>query len=425
MGNIRSLPDLISLIRRRLPLVLLIFVLGSLATLFVASRQIRAWESTAVLQMELPGIAASTSSETLLRSGQRLQLLEQQLSSRDSLLDLAERFDVFAGAPAMSATDKLAIMRQSVRLLPVRPPQQPYGGEQAISAMLIQVTMPNPNLAADMANDLANQVLNGTALRQSQILRDTLTFFAEEEERIQSDLTSLNAELTAFKNDNLESLPEGLASRRSEAAALEEQMRLYDQQRIDLQQELAPLLATANPRAVEQRSISQLQARLDAVNSQRTTLQTQLSAIRAAIAGTPIVETRLNEYLRRQVQLNEQLAEITNRRAAAATSQRLDSDQQTERFTLLEAAIPADYPASSGRRKLMAVGGLASGAIAVAFAFLLELRHPAIRSARQMEQILQIRPVIALPDLGPQRNIRRGAGISWLWRRFQWPSRRL
>ncbi|MFC0279303.1 hypothetical protein ACFOHK_14220 [Falsigemmobacter intermedius] len=413
MGNIRSLTDLVDLIRRHLVLILFVFLIGSILSFVVAMQRQRSFESTAILQMELPRIAGATAAESVTQSGQRMQLLEQQIRSRDSLLGLAERYGIFDTAPELPIGQRLSIMRNSVNLESIRTPHG-VNAETAVSAIVIRVVMPDPDMAADMANELAQKILDSTAARKSTVARETLDFYASEERRLSGELAALEAEITAFKNSQIAALPESLAARRQELSLLEVQIREYDRQIMDLQQELMPLQAVAAPRVVEQRRMSLLEARMEALQSRHKGVEERIAELQDSISLTPMVETRLGTYLRRQQQLQDQYSVINRRRAEAETTQRLDSEQQTEHFTLLEAALPADHSLSTGRRKIMAAGGLASGLLAVALAFLLELKNPAIHTARQMESVLQIRPVIALPDLGPTR--RRGL-FSRLFRR--------
>ncbi|RRH77927.1 Wzz/FepE/Etk N-terminal domain-containing protein [Falsigemmobacter faecalis] len=405
MGNIRSLTDLLAMIRRRIVLIVTIFLIGSVISFYMAMQKSRSYESTAVLQMEMPRIAGATAAESVTHSGQRMQLLEQQIRSRDSLLALADRHGLFDAIPDLPIGQRLAIMRNSVILDSIRAPHS-FNSETAVSAIVIRVVMPDPVTAADMANELASQVLESTNTRKSAVARETLDFFASEERRISGELATLEAEMTAFKNAQIAALPESLSARRQELSQLEEQIRDFDRQIMDLQQELLPLQAVVAPRVVEQRRMTLLESRMEALQSRQKSVDARISDLQESITLTPMVESRLGTYLRRQQQLQDQYSVINRRRAEAETSQRLDSEQQTEHFTLLEAALPPDYAMSSGRRKVMAAGGLASGLLAVGLAFLLELKNPAIRTARQMESVLKIRPVIALPELGPAR--RRG-----------------
>ncbi len=409
MGNIQSLADVIALIRRRLLPILVVVLLGSIATLFAVLRMPHVYETAAVLQVELPRVAAdATTAEALSRSSQRLQLLQQDLTSRDSMLAMIEKHGLFADHPALTPTEKVVALRRSIRIETVRAGQAGFGGDQPVSAMVIVVQLEDRQKAADLANDLARHVLFLTAERQSERVRETLGFYAAEEERLGLAIAALEAEITAFKNANVDALPEGMQARRDEIGRLDAALAELDAQVLDLTQELGSLTARGTPRTIEQRQIAMLQAQIAGLESQRQAALARRAGVEAAINRAPMVETQLGTFARRLQQMQDQYSVINRRRAEAETTQRLDSERQTERFQLLEAALPPDYPLASGRRKMMVFGVFASVLVALAMALGLELRNPVLRSARQMERTLDLRPVIALPVMPTPRSRRRG-----------------
>ena len=59
----------------------------------------------------------------------------------------------------------------------------------------------------------------------------------------------------------------------------------------------------------------------------------------------------------------------------------LEDRQQMERFEVLETALVPEVPASSSRKKLAAMGAVASLIAGLVAGFVAELANPAIRSA--------------------------------------------
>lgn len=413
MGNIQSIADLIAMVRRRMLPMLALVLAGSVVTLFMVLRTPNVYEAAAVLQVELPRISTEAASgDAVSRSAQRLQLLQQELTSRESMLALIDRHGLFADAPGLTQTERVVALRKSIRIETVRAGQNAFGSEQPVSALLIVVQLGRPDQAADVANDLAQLVLDLTAQRQSERVRETLEFYASEDARLGTAIAALESEFTAYKNANVDALPEGMQGRRDEIGRLDATLRDLDLQLLDLQQELAALQSRGSPRAIEQRQIAALEAQIAGLESQRAAARTRRGEVDAAVNRAPEVETAIGTYLRRLQQLQDQYSVITRRRAEAETSQRLDSERQTERFDLLEPALPPDYPLASGRRKMMVFGVFGSVMAALALALALELRNPVLRSARQMERALDLRPVIALPVLPTPASRRRG----WLRR---------
>ena len=411
MGPIQTLADLLALIRRRWMLMLGIVLAGTALSVLLALQQPRVYESAAVLQVELPRVSTEAASgEAVSRSSQRLQLLEQEITSRDAMLALITRHGLFRDTPGLTASEQVVALRRAIRIETVRAPASPFGGEQPVSAMLIVVRADRPDTAAAVANDLAQTVLDLSIRKQSDRVRETLEFFRDEESRLGTDMAALEAEITAFKNANVDALPEGLQARRDEIGRLDASLRDFDLQLLDLRQELAALQTNANPRLIEQRQIAVLEAQIAGIEGQRDLARIRRGEVETAINRAPQVETQLGTYARRLQQLQDQFSVVTRRRAEAETGQRLESERQTERFELLEAALPPDYAMASGRRKLLVFGMFGSVMLALGAALALELRNPVLRSRRQMERSLDLRPVIALPILDPpgRGRMRRG-----------------
>lgn len=411
MGNIQTLADLLALIRRRRWLIGLVVVLGMAASVMVALRQPHVWESATFLQVDLPSVSADTArAEAVSMSAQRLQLLEQQITSRDAMLAMIDSMGLFSEFPGLTVIEKVVALRRSIRIETIRASQSPYGGEPPVSGLLIVVQLGDRQQAADVANALAAQVLERSADRQSERVRETLDFYNREEARLGDAIAALETEITSFKNANVEALPEAMQARRDELGRLDSVLRELDVQLLGLRQDQAALRRDRAPRAVEQRQIETLQVQIEGLEGQRNQLLDRRLAIESAINSAPAVETRMGTFERRLQQLQEQYAAITIRRAEAETGQRLESARQTERFEVLETALPGDYPIASGRKKTVALGAFASLFAALALAVLLDLRNPVLRSARQFQRALDLRPVIALPDLGKPRRQRRRSG---------------
>ena len=155
-----------------------------------------------------------------------------------------------------------------------------------------------------------------------------------------------------------------------------------------------------------------MDATLESLTTQRDLLQEQRETLTASLQTSPEVERELARFERRLTQLQDQLEVITARRNEAEVGFSLESDQRGEKLITLEQAELPDYPVSLSRKKRAAVGGMASLALALIVAFLLELRRPVIRSARQMTRETGLIPVVSIPDLSP-REKRRTLGKVW------------
>ncbi|MEL6475852.1 MAG: Wzz/FepE/Etk N-terminal domain-containing protein, partial [Pseudomonadota bacterium] len=173
-----------------------------------------------------------------------------------------------------------------------------------------------------------------------------------------------------------------------------------------------------SPNAAPEESRSAREAdikrRIDLLNTQITLLKDQKGEIEKkrtryeeSIQRTPNIEMALRGFYRKHDDTQDQLKEIVRKRASAETGERLEVNQQAERFEVIENATAPEKPVSPNRRKILALGSGVSLAFAVALAFLIELMNPAIRSAAQMERQLDLRPVATIPYIMTQTERRR------------------
>ena len=171
---------------------------------------------------------------------------------------------------------------------------------------------------------------------------------------------------------------------------------------------------TGQPSSRQQREeqilgrIRQLNSQIDSLQDEKLALVETGNRIRESIRRTPDVEVVLKAYDRRLEDLQDQLVGIVRKRAEAETGERLEVNQQAERFEVVENALMPEFPISPNRKKLAAMGAVASIGLALGLAFLLEMLFPAIRSVSQMQRQLDLRPVVAIPHIRTRAEKRMG-----------------
>lgn len=145
------------------------------------------------------------------------------------------------------------------------------------------------------------------------------------------------------------------------------------------------------------RRVRFIETQLEVLNDQKVALENRRIALEESIARTPATETQLNALSRRQLELENQYSAIIRKRADAETGEKLEVNQQAERFEVIENALPSDEPVSPNRPQIMALGSGFAIVLAVGLALFLEVMNPAMRSAAQMERKLELRPVATIP----------------------------
>ncbi|GLS85398.1 hypothetical protein GCM10010873_03710 [Cypionkella aquatica] len=405
MGQIQSIEELVSLLLRRRWMIILITLTGLLAAVVFAKTRPDIYESAAVIQIEGAQVAETNAQGGQVQpdgggSAQILQTIEQRLTTRDALNAVIERHNLFADQPQLANDEKLIALRSSVTFQAVDSAGgQAFGQGRSISAIIVAVRYGDPEMAAQLANDFAQGILDQSAAGQRSRADTNVAFFREEEARVYEQISKLEAEVAAYKNANADAMPTLTDARRDEIVSLSDDLRQATQDLVGLQNEQNAITQKQVQRETDKRRFDDIAAQIDVLNAQIASINTRKSAIETALAATPEVERVLAGYDRQLQQLQGQYDNVTQRMAEAETTQRLSERQQAERFTLLDRALSPEYPTGGGKKKIAIAGAVASLLAALTLAFVLDLMRPVVRTAAQMQRQLDLEPVVCIPEI--------------------------
>ena len=395
MDRILPIGTFLSMLRRRFALFALVSALGSAAALAYALSLPRLYEATAVIQIESPMIGENVlASREASAALQQLQRTEQRLMARDNLIAVIARHRLFADRPGMSLNEKVHALRLATRIEQVTNPALQWRPDVSPTALTITLRLGDAEQVAAVTNDFVASVLEQNRARREERVRESLAFFASEEERVGSEIAALDAEIAAFKSRNAEALPDALGGKRAQLAALEESDLALERQLIDLTG------SAGATRANVARQISRIE-------EQRGIIAERRRALQAALARAPAVERSLNALTRRLATLEEQFAIITRNRAEAEMGQMLEASRNAENYQILELAQVPETPVAPSRRKIFLAGVAASFALAAGLIYLLDSLRPVIRSAAQMKRQLGLTPVVVIPTVRTPGDVAR------------------
>lgn len=157
--------------------------------------------------------------------------------------------------------------------------------------------------------------------------------------------------------------------------------------------------------------VSLIDSQLTQLRDQKSRVVARQSEIERARAQTAEVLREYEAITREQQRSRDRYNEVSRRLAQVETVQVLQENNQTERFVVLERAVPPEYPALSGRKKSAVLGVFASTFFAVGLAFLMELARPVLRNGAQFQRATGIRPVVELTYVPNDED------LDALWRR--------
>lgn len=409
MGPIYSFGDFLDMVRRRLFTILRVFVVGCLLSLWFAASQKHEYETAEVLQITQPQIAGELAKSTVEgSSARRMQLIEQRLMARGTVLEIIEKYGLYADQPSLTPLQKVAMLRLSVRITGVAAAREGFSDDGTISVLTITARMPTAEQAQQVASEFGRRTIELSQAGRIDQARETLSFFAEKEAALSSQIAALEDEIAAYRHEHEVTLPGSIEFRRSEIATMNEGLLEIARERIEIRRAADQAQAEERP-ATARRMLAEFEQQLKTLDEQQALLSQRKAALEASLQTTPEVQRQLGAYDRRMAQLQAELSQMTARRNEAEVGFRLETSHQAEKLTILEPAPLPDYPVTGARKNKALIGAAASVIVALAVAFLQELRQPVLRTAVQMQRETGLMPVVSIPvmETAPRR---RGLG---------------
>lgn len=473
MDHLSLVYDVWRMLWRRAVPIAIVTVIGVIFSAFVAFILPPEYETRARILVESQQIPGDLVRTTVTSTAyERLKLIEQRIMARDNLIQLIGRLDLFADRTDMKTLDKVEALRDATRIESEAIGQNSWNSAVVISAFSVVVRFGDPEEAANIANEFVSTVLQRNLAQRSEQARETLRFFETERDRLAAEIATLDREISAFKVENEDALPESVEFRRAELTRLSDTRLDIDRQILELEERRSELasglsapstgvespaeallrqletelvsrrevLAETHPeiRSLQRRiaslrdlvgapaaedggldvaegsprgrQIALLTDQITALAAQQEEIELRRLEIEASLSRTPAIEGTLTALERRRDDLLDQYDSVIAKRAEAATGERIEVGQQGERFEVIENALAPDSPIAPSRKKILLLGAMASMGAALALALLLELLNPAIRSSAQFQRQLKLTPLAAIPHVATRaERFRRSA----------------
>ena len=199
-------------------------------------------------QQEIPPELVRSTVTTF--ADQRLQLLRQRVMTNTNLLEIINKYDLYATERRKRPIEALlsemadAIKMETLSAEVVNPDTGKPG--KATIAFTVSYENEWPRLAQQVANELTSLYLNENLKARRQLTTETSGFLSEEAEKLRARVTGLETELAKFKETNASRLPELrdlnlklLDRTEHELAEVEREIRALGQRKIYLESELA------------------------------------------------------------------------------------------------------------------------------------------------------------------------------------------
>lgn len=452
---------------RRLPYFLIMFALIAGVGVTAAFMLPGVYRAEARLLVEAPQIPDEMA-PTTVRTGaaEILQVIYERLTTRDKLIDLAQKLEVYAGQPQMDPDKVVIDMSQRMKIILPAP-------SDAAAFVTVSFDAPTPELSARVTNNLVESIVQESIALRTANASQTLDFFQSEVNRLNEQLSEMGAKILQLKLDKKDALPDSLEFRRTRQTATQERLRDVERQIAGLEdrrgrlvdiyaktgstesladvpnnrqlrlQQLEEVLATAksvyaadNPKvrlieaqiATIKRStlfdlgsdqagappmtnyelqLADLDGQVTFLKDEKTAIQAEMAALQASIDATPgnaiELDVQQRDYDNIQIQYNTSVARLSE----AATGDRIESLSKGQRISVVE---PAVVPTTTAKPKriVIAAGGILAGlAAGMALVVLLEWLNRSIERPVDLVRTLGITPLATIPYFRTRREIWR------------------
>jgi uncharacterized protein involved in exopolysaccharide biosynthesis len=322
-------------------------------------------------------------------SKERIQVIEQRVMTRDNLLAILDKYQMFADQrDSLSRTELLDLMRQNTKIKPLEL-DQATGRTDGLTTIALTVgfTDRRPDVATKVANELITLFLNEDARNRTNRAMETTKFLAREVQRLEGDLAAIDAKIADFKRKYVALGP------------------LPDQTLPQLAVLKAELAQKSGVYSKAHPDVLRLKRQIAAI--EQMTMPSAATATATAAAGSPIDKDALDALQAQRTSIQKNLETAADKLSAAQLGEKLERDQFAERLQVLEQAVMPQKPIKPNRGKILALALL--GAVMAGFVgvFAVESLDRTIRGSRDLASVADGHLILAIPYISTRAELGR------------------
>ena len=323
----KTLGDYIRIFQRRKKSILIPFFLLFFTTCIIAFSLPSVYRSSATILIEEqevpPEFIRSTVTGYL---EERLQTLTQQIMSRPSLLEVINRFNLYADLRDKYTIDEIVEkMRDSIKLETISTEaSNPRGGRpvSATVAFTISYEGKNPDIVQRVANHLASLYLEENLKNREEKAKGTTQFLENQLEILRKQIADLDHKIAAFKEKHLAELPElmqlnleTLRRMQNEINNIDQQIKNLEERKVYLQGQLATISPYSSIITETGERILGPEDRLKILQSQYLTLMATLSPKHPDVVKVKREIEKLKNEVKNKESLPDKVKRLKNLKA--------------------------------------------------------------------------------------------------------------
>jgi uncharacterized protein involved in exopolysaccharide biosynthesis len=353
------------LLKRRALYVAIPFVLIASAGLGVAMVWPPTYLSEGKILVQSQEIPTELVRPTVTNAAQeRIQVIEQRTMTRENLLAIIDKFQLFAAQRSLlSATQLVELMKKKTSIAPVF---QPLAFTRRTDNPTIVFTVgfedSDPNTASRVANELVTRILNEDLRDRTSRATETSKFLGREVQRLQGESVAIQAKIAEAKQAQFKPStngPDQISQLRAEYLA---KSAIYSEKH--------PLMKA---------------------------LKRQLEAAEKVVSPSGGGGGDLDSLQAQQEANQKSLDLATAKYQAAQLGEALEKNQQSEKLEVIEQPTVPQEPVKPNRPKIIGMGLLLGVAAGVGLTLLLEMLDGTIRRSSDIYSLIDSHLVVTVP----------------------------
>ena len=469
MGQeVKTAQDFLDILKRRKSSIMVtaavVFVLSALIA-FLLPPQYRSSSTILIEDQEVPRDFVNTTVTSY--ADQRLQTINQRIMGTDRLLELIRKFNLYPELKEKWTTEEIvAKMRKDIKLNTISADViDPRSGNPrpATIAFTLSYQGKSPQVVQQVAGELASLYLAENLATRERQSQGTSTFMEEELNQVRAKLAETDAKIAAYKQQNVNALPELVQSNlqiaestEHEIVSLSEQLRGLKERESYIASQLESISTDAASQ--DKTRLAELRVRLGELKTRFTdehpdviktrselaelvkqlrsagrdsadnkpdnvayiTLASQLAGVKAEIdsvkrqiggftkkrddyrkriASTPGVEGGYRALLDDRIHYQIKADDLTKKFLEAKTAHGLEKEQKGERFSLIDAARLPETPVSPNILAILLIGLVLGIGSGAGVAALKEQNDHTARTPEQLYLATSLPVLAAIPAI--------------------------
>lgn len=337
-----DIKDYLKIIKRRSKFLVIPFVVISILSIVLSVVLPSEYRSIATILIEEQEIPTDLVRSTVTTfADQRIQVISQRIMTRPNLMEIIKKYDLYSKELKSKSEERiLEKMRKSIKVESISAnviDKRNGSPTQATIAFTLTFDDKNPAIAQKVANELTSLFLKENIKSRTESAENATLFLSEESRRLKDKIQQIQTELAAFKEKNLNQLPQisqlnqqELTGLSAQLLSLESQERSLHERQFYLEGELAQIDPNALATNATGNRVFDMKDRLKVLESEYPSLQASYSANHPDVIKAKREIDSLKKQTGSNIDLNKMNAELSNKKSELASLLKQYSDKHPD-----------------------------------------------------------------------------------------------